>query len=197
MNEWIKIILAPVIALCFFIAAMLVYITPGKDKHKELQHELDVLMGKGENMVPIEKIIEQETMTDSLKQMIFEMKERLYPVAEFSELGQDLENSCRKYGLRLLILTPEYSKLNLVQQEDQEITELPITIVMTGSFMEFARYMEQLTEFSYVKATQVNLYRPENNPIGNQIIIEIEGLVIFKNKIQKPADKSELVSAKM
>jgi Tfp pilus assembly protein PilO len=196
MNDWVKILIMPVAGLLILIAVFTGYIKPQDSKIEKMNEQLDILLGKGDRMVPIEKILAQEAVVDSLHLIVKDMKDRLYPVAEFADLGQAIESSGRKFNLRLITLTPDYSKLNLIQQAGVEITELPITINMTGHFMEFAHYLERLSEFPYVKATEVILKRSDEEGSINQINIEIQGLVIFKNKLtQKDSQASKPVSA--
>jgi Tfp pilus assembly protein PilO len=196
MNDWVKILIMPVAGLLILIAVFTGYIKPQDSKIEKMNEQLDILLGKGDRMVPIEKILAQEAVVDSLHLIVKDMKDRLYPVAEFADLGQAIESSGRKFNLRLITLTPDYSKLNLIQQAGVEITELPITINMTGHFMEFAHYLERLSEFPYVKATEVILKRSDEEGSTNQINIEIQGLVIFKNKLtQKDSQASKPVSA--
>jgi len=197
MNEWIKIAVVPVVCIALFAAATVLYVTPGKAKIQDLKEELDILYGKGDRMVPMEKILAQEAVVDSLSRVVRDMKDRLYPVAEFADLGQAIENSGRRFNLRLVTLTPDYSKLNLIQQQGVEITELPITINMQGQFLQFARYLERLSEFPYVKATEVNLSRSEELLNSSDIAIEIKGVVIFKSKtkLNEPQTKKKTVSS--
>jgi Tfp pilus assembly protein PilO len=196
MNDWVKILIMPVAGLLILLAVFAGYIKPQDAKIEKMNEQLDILLGKGDRMVPIEKILTQEAVVDSLHLIVKDMKDRLYPVAEFADLGQAIESSGRKFNLRLITLTPDYSKLNLIQQAGVEITELPITINMTGHFMEFAHYLERLSEFPYVKATEVILKRSDEEGSTNQIAIEIQGLVIFKNKLtQKDSQESKPVSA--
>ena len=196
MNDWVKILIMPVAGLLILLAVFMGYIKPQDSKIEKMNEQLDILLGKGDRMVPIEKILAQEAVVDSLHLIVKDMKDRLYPVAEFADLGQAIESSGRKFNLRLITLTPDYSKLNLIQQAGVEITELPITINMTGHFMEFAHYLERLSEFPYVKATEVILKRSDEEGSINQINIEIQGLVIFKNKLtQKDSQASKPVSA--
>lgn len=196
MNAWIKSVILPVVCLVIFIAVMIVYVKPQRAKINEMQDELDILLGKGDKMVPIEKIMAQEAIVDSLRQLIEDVKDRLYPVAEFGELGEAIENSGRRFNLRLVTLTPDYSKLNLIQKDGEEITELPITIDMEGRFLQFAQYLERLSEFPYVKAREVNLYRSDKKVRSDEIVIEVKGVVIFKNKLnQKSKKESQLASA--
>jgi Tfp pilus assembly protein PilO len=196
MNDWVKILIMPVAGLLILLAVFTGYIKPQDSKIEKMNEQLDILLGKGDRMVPIEKILAQEAVVDSLHLIVKDMKDRLYPVAEFADLGQAIESSGRKFNLRLITLTPDYSKLNLIQQAGVEITELPITINMTGHFMEFAHYLERLSEFPYVKATEVILKRSDEEGSTNQINIEIQGLVIFKNKLtQKDSQASKPVSA--
>jgi Tfp pilus assembly protein PilO len=196
MNDWAKILIMPVAGLLILIAVFAGYIKPQNTKIEQMNEQLDILLGKGDRMVPIEKILAQEAVVDSLHLIVKDLKDRLYPVAEFADLGRAIESSGRKFDLRLVNLTPDYSKLNLIQQAGVEITELPITINMTGHFMEFAHYLERLSEFPYVKATEVTLKRSDEEGSTNQIIIEIHGLVIFKNKLtQKESQVPKPVSA--
>jgi Tfp pilus assembly protein PilO len=196
MNDWVKILIMPVAGLLILLAVFMGYIKPQDAKIEKMNEQLDILLGKGDRMVPIEKIMAQEAVVDSLHFIVKDMKDRLYPVAEFADLGRAIESSGRKFNLRLITLTPDYSKLNLIQQAGVEITELPITINMTGHFMEFAHYLERLSEFPYVKATEVILKRSDEEGSINQINIEIQGLVIFKNKLtQKDSQESKPVSA--
>jgi Tfp pilus assembly protein PilO len=196
MNDWVKILIMPVAGLLILLAVFMGYIKPQDAKIEKMNEQLDILLGKGDRMVPIEKIMAQEAVVDSLHFIVKDMKDRLYPVAEFADLGRAIESSGRKFNLRLITLTPDYSKLNLIQQAGVEITELPITINMTGHFMEFAHYLERLSEFPYVKATEVVLKRSDEEGSINQINIEIQGLVIFKNKLtQKDSQESKPVSA--
>ena len=196
MNDWVKILILPVAGILVLIAVYGGYIKPQDTKIEEMNEQLDILLGKGDRMVPIEKILTQEAVVDSLQLIVKDLKDRLYPVAEFADLGRAIESSGRKFNLRLVSLTPDYSKLNLIQQAGVEITELPITINMTGHFTEFAHYLERLSEFPYVKATEVILKRSDEGGSLNQITIEIQGLVIFKNKLtQKESQAPKPVSA--
>ena len=196
MNDWVKVLIVPVAGILILIAAYAVIIKPQDTKIEEMNEQLDILLGKGDRMVPIEKILTQEAVVDSLQLIVKDLKDRLYPVAEFADLGRAIESSGRKFNLRLVSLTPDYSKLNLIQQAGVEITELPITINMTGHFTEFAHYLERLSEFPYVKATEVILKRSDEGGSLNQITIEIQGLVIFKNKLtQKESQAPKPVSA--
>ncbi|MBN1781614.1 type 4a pilus biogenesis protein PilO [bacterium] len=192
MNNWVKSVIAPVAAIVLLIVAVTLVYKPGKLEILALRERLAVLEGQGEKLIPEERIRNEQAKVDSLRAIVADMKDRLYPVAEFAELGKAIESNGRKFDLRLVILTPDYSKLNLIQQEGQEITELPITINMQGRFMQFARYLEKLSEFPYVKATEVNLSRMED---GSSIEIEIKGIVIFKNSVNEPNKEKKPVSA--
>ncbi|MFC1569612.1 hypothetical protein ACFL4L_05210 [bacterium] len=197
MNNWIKIIIVPILSICLFVIVTMLYVQPGQAKIQDLKDQLDILYGKGDRMVPIELILKQEAIVDSLKFVVSDMKDRLYPVADFADLGQAIESSGRKFNLLLVTLTPDYSKLNLIQQEGIEITELPITINMQGQFLQFARYLERLSEFPYVKATEINLSRSEELLNSDNISIEIRGVVIFKSKsvINEPLTNRKPVSS--
>ncbi|MBN2522998.1 MAG: type 4a pilus biogenesis protein PilO [Bacteroidales bacterium] len=194
MQDWIKIFIVPVVCLVVFAIVLSLYVNPQHVKIRDMENQLDVLHGKGDKMVPEAKILAQETIVDSLQQAVKDLKDRLYPVAEFSDLGKAIANSVRRFNLQLMTLTPDYSKLNLIQQEGQEITELPITINMTGKFMQFAHYLETLSDFPYVKATEVNLRRSKET--SNDVVIEIKGVVIFKNKVNQESGQDQKVLAK-
>ena len=57
MNDWVKILILPVAGILVLIAVYGGYIKPQDMKIEQMNKQLDILLGKGDRMVPIEKIL--------------------------------------------------------------------------------------------------------------------------------------------
>ncbi len=192
MNEWVKLGIKPLVCILIFVLVMMLYIKPQGVKYEAKEKELNMLQGKGDRIIPLDDIVKEETVADSLFNTVKLMKERLYPLNDFKNLGKELENECRNFNLKLVSLTPEFAKLNLIEQEENEITELPVALSIRGSFLQFAKYLEQVSDLSYLKIIEVNLVRnPDGNPASGEILIELNGIVYFENQIEKTVESKK------
>ena len=177
-KELIKIIVWLVAGIAILTAEVVLVKTPSNQKKIELEAELDILRGKTKRGVEEIKIINMEQAVDSLTAVLIDIKDRLYPAEEFDGLGKAIQKSGTQLSLQLIDVKPDYPKLKQLNNSSDEVVELPVTITLRGKFLQFARFLEHLSEFPYVKALEISIRHTENHEATIDGIIY--GQVIFK-----------------
>ena len=64
------------------------------------------------------------------------------------ELGKEVENIGKKYGIKLVKITPNFQAIsNLL--EGKPIASLPVTIEFSGQYRQFTKFLDELNMLSF------------------------------------------------
>lgn len=182
MNKsQLKIFILPFATVVLIIVWLSVLYLPVIRNKKELENKWELLQNQIRSEVPEARLETMKTFVDSLFAYIDVREGHFYPVEKLLDLGRSIEQIGKQYGLKLISVSPDYESLALIQKTEEGVTELPLTLEFTGSFIQFAKFVESVPDFPYViRVNEVFLEKEsEDKPALNVII---KGVIVLRKE---------------
>jgi Tfp pilus assembly protein PilO len=192
MNKsQLKIFVLPLATIILFFVWLGVFYTPVTRDKKQLEKKWELLQNQIKSEVPESRLESMKTFVDSLFAYIDVREEHFYPVENLLDLGRSIDKIGKQYGLTLISISPGYESLALIQKADEGVTELPLTLEFSGSFIQFAKFIESVPDFPYVmRINEVSLYKEsEEQPT---LTANAKGVIVLrKESINEDAIKNK------
>jgi len=129
-----------------------------------------------------------KTEIDSLTRRLERDMSRLYSEDQLLDLGRVIDRIGKKYGLKLVTITPDYKGLPQLIGEQEKITVFPMTITFGGTFVQFTKFLDDITNFPIVfQAESISLTKEEGS--GSKIKGEMRCKIVMRKN--RNDDKSE------
>jgi Tfp pilus assembly protein PilO len=182
MNKsQLKIFILPFATIVLLIVWLSVLYLPVIRNKKELEKKWELLQNQIRSEVPEARLESMKTFVDSLFAYIDVREEHFYPVERLLDLGRSIEQIGKQYGLTLVSVSPDYESLSLIQKAEEGVTELPLTLEFTGSFNQFAKFVESVPDFPYViRVNEVFLDRESKDSLVLTVIIK--GVIVLRKE---------------
>ena len=182
MNKYqLKIFILPLATLVLFIVWLSVLYLPVTRDKKELEKKWGLLQNQIRSEVPESRLGTMKTFVDSLFAYIDVREEHFYPVEKLLDLGRAIEQIGKQYGLTLISVSPGYESLSLIQKAEEGVTELPLTLEFTGSFIQFAKFVESVPDFPYViRVNEVFLEKESEDQLA--LTLNIKGVIVLRKE---------------
>ena len=182
MNKsQLTIFILPVATIILFIVWLSALYLPVTRDKKELEKKWELLQNQIRNEVPEARLETMKTFVDSLFAYIDVSEEHFYPVEKLLDLGRSIEHIGKQYGLTLISVSPGYESLALIQKAEEGVTELPLTLEFTGSFIQFAKFVESVPDFPYViRVNEVFLENESEDQLALTVIIK--GVIVLRKE---------------
>jgi len=115
---------------------------------RSLKTRMSDLERKEKEVIPNEMLSLTRHEVDTLgSQLAYKIK-RIYMQERLLELGKEVENIGKKYGIKLVKITPNFQAIsNLL--EGKKITSLPVTIEFSGQYRQFTKFLDELNMLSF------------------------------------------------
>ena len=181
MNKsQLKIFILPFATIVLLIVWLSALYLPVIRNKKELEKKWELLQNQIKNEVPEARLETMKTFVDSLFAYLDVREEHFYPVEKLLDLGRSIEQIGKEYGLTLISVSPGYESLALIQKAEEGVTELPLTLKFTGSFIQFAKFVESVPDFPYVvRVNEVFLDREEDQVA---LTVIIKGVIVLRKE---------------
>jgi len=88
-----------------------------------------------------------EVEVDTLENNIVKIEEKIYPLKQMQQIGQQLINYSSNYHLRMLSMVPDYEVLFSLKEMKSGVRpmiKLPVTFVMRGRYKNFGKFAENI-----------------------------------------------------
>ena len=176
-----KIIILPALMVLFVLIWIFFIFIPKSNQIKELNHHLAELNKKEQQKVSESKIKAIEKDIDNLSKKFHNNVSRFFPEKSLLDLGEYFENIGGRYHLKLNSIMPDYASLHLLKDESQDVTELPVKMEFNGSFLQFARFLDNIPGYPFIiRIQQVSIANIENK--YSKLNITLHGIVIIKKE---------------
>ena len=154
---------------------------PGKKEINQLQGELDRLLQKGNEQITEGRMQVMKGIVDSLDKDLDDGMNRIYPEEKLLDLGRAIENIAKKYNLKLVSVSPNYSSLSLFQQEQTELSELPMMMEFSGKFKHMTRFLDNIPNFPFVlRVNEMKIENKEQSSAG--LTFELRGVIVLRKE---------------
>jgi hypothetical protein len=131
--------------------------------------------------IPESKIRLMQGLIDSLSASFERRMDRIYPEEDFLKLGDTLEKVCKSYDLKLTSIIPDFKGLSQLIEGKTDISELPITIELTGRFLDLGSFIDDLDHLPFIiKLNEVNLEKQVENQYN--LKITLQGVIFLRKE---------------
>jgi len=192
MNKsQLKIFVLPLATIIHFFVWLGVFYMPVTRDKKQLEKKWELLQNQIKSEVPESRLESMKTFVDSLFAYIDVREEHFYPVENLLDLGRSIDKIGKQYGLTLISISPGYESLALIQKADEGVIELPLTLEFSGSFIQFAKFIESVPDFPYVmRINEVSLYKESEEQLT--LTANAKGVIVLrKESINEDAIKNK------
>ena len=178
MNKTqIKVFILPLMTIIFFIVWLGAFYLPVTREKKLLEKKWELLQEQIKAEVPEVHLQSMKTFVDSLFAYIDVREEKFYPAERLLDLGRAIDQIGKQYELILISVSPDYESLTLIRETEEGVSELPLTLEFTGSFMNLANFIESVRDFPFViRVNEVFLIKESES----QLDITIKGVIVLR-----------------
>jgi Tfp pilus assembly protein PilO len=175
-----------IVAGWFFLA----YI-PFNNTIKEYTKQRMMLENKDKLSISDLRVQVMEVELDSLAISLEQNMSRLYSEDQLLDLGRVIDGIGKQYGLTLVTITPDYKVLPRLIGEQEKITVFPMTITFSGTFRQFTKFLDNISNFPIVfQAESISLTKEEGS--GLKITGEMRCKIVMRKKGNDDNSESQL-----
>lgn len=177
-----KVIILGVLFLVLIGAWAGVVLLPSKAELAKLSLRYEDLRLKERSRVSQMDIQILKGRVDSLDQQLAAGLKRIYPGDQLLDLGRNIDQLGRQYGLKLLAITPDYRSLHLFRQTNQ-ISDLPVNLIFEGQFEQLGRFLDNSSRFPFTLLVhEVSVDKPQLEK--SLLTISLQGVVVIGNDLK-------------
>lgn len=145
-----QLIIIPSLILGLVIGWVIMIYLPAHKELGVLNKQLRTLEEKEKQIVAESRIRMMRAKVDSLSANLDDRLERFYPEGQLLDIGRMINEIVERNSLRLISITPNYDSLAVFKNEKVEISQLPLTIELKGSFNELTQFLDGISDFPFV-----------------------------------------------
>lgn len=152
---------------------------------KLYQRKQELLGNLGRDITP-QEIQTLEISLDSLKTIYVKKNEKLFPQEELLQLGSFLREIGQDAGLRLVGLTPDYTRIRNFINPAQNVDQFPLEVEYEGPFNGLKRLWDSMETSDYFfKVNGYAIGRVED--MSSDLRIQLRGAMFIKKPDKKDA----------
>lgn len=172
-----KQLILPVLSVLAVLAWVLFIYSPMTGEIKRLDERMkDLRMRESRRISPLDIQIKRGKV-DSLNVKVGNHLAFFYPEDELLDLGRVMEKTGKEYGLVLESIVPDHNSLALFNT-DEQISELPVTLLYTGKFMQLADFLDGVPDFDVpFKLNEIAIEK--DDPDSAELRIEMRGVIVI------------------
>ncbi len=181
-----KQLIVPVLAGLVVVAWIFLFYLPYSQQIGSYNNRLKELEKREADRISPMDITIQQNKVDSLKVKLDNTLKAFYPEDKLLDLGRTMGKVGRDYGLTLVSIVPDHSSLSILFS-NQQISELPVTVIYSGRFMRLASFLDKIAHIGVsFKLTELKLERPSFD--SRDLQIELNGVILINTRISQSAE---------
>jgi len=176
-----QIIIIPVFIVVFLIGWIVGFYVPIHKESGILKKRLVMLEQRERQRISEDKIQMMKNVVDSLSTTLDNKMKKFYPEGRLLELGRAIQVTGKRYGLNLVSIKLDYSSLALLKDDNEQISELPMTMEFKGTFVQLGKFLDDIPKFPFVM--RVNEVLLEKKKRGNSNLnITLQGIIVLRKE---------------
>ncbi|GEM_PF-2187792 len=182
-----KIIIISALIVIIIVGWILIYYINVKSKISQYNERLKIYQNKEQMSVTQNKIEFLKAKRDSLSDLVNKKIDELFLRNRLIYIGDEIEKIARRYNLKLFEIKPDYGSLSELKEPNTEISVLPITIEYRGLFLQFAKFLDDIDKYQFIRVDEVQIERELE---ATELKITIKGVVILRKGGQLEKEKT-------
>lgn len=188
------IVSAVIVIIVLAVAIIKLYLPLNRDL-KQMKAEERQLQGRLNKEVTLAQVFVMKDVVDSLKTIRKNLTRKFYPAEELIDLGKSIEKIGKEFGLKMVLITPDYEKLDLILEIGVEPIGLPIEVEFKGSFSQCSRFLDHIEEFSVaLRINEVEMIVEEVD--SSTLDFTIKGVVFIEGEKESETGEDQKTDLK-
>lgn len=167
---------------------------PVRKQTAKMEKRWTELIEKQKEGITENKVNDAQAEVDSLLEVFNRSLTRIYPQDRLLEFGKVMADLSKQYGLNLLSITPDYDGLPLLNNKEEDIVILEITLEFKGTFHQLSRFLDGSDQFPFfIRLDEISLEREKDK--GLDLIIQTKGVIALrKERDQEQKNKETMIT---